>query len=509
MFGRKKIYCNESVITKENVAQVLRDALVVHRQNSLEIDDLHRYYRGIQPVLDRTKVIRPEINNKIVENRAYEFVDFKTGYMLDGPIQYISRSKRENVTLQIGELNDMMVMCDKESKDSDLFEWMYICGTAYRMVFPNSVYIKSEIIPKLKNMSTDFAEDESPFDIYTLDPRNTFVVYHSGLGEKPIMAVMYVVQKTGTLQSAERTIYGIYTPTDYFEISSDGIAYAPEITTSQPLALKSIPIIEYPLNCSRLGIVEIIQSISDAINMVQSNRLDGVQQFVESLLVLYNADIDEDAAKYIREAGLIKLKSTGENKADIKEIVSELNQQQTQVLVDYMYATMLSIIGIPNRNGGSSTSDTGSATLIRDGWESTERRAKKDEKKFKSSERQFLKIVLRIMRDTVGTSLQLYDIDTKFPARSYKNKMAMAQMLTNMLNSNKIHPLLAFTECELFDDPQAAYQMSMDYYEKNKAEALQQAQSPPNSQEGEDGQQNTQVTQNAPPDPQSAGDAVD
>ena len=464
MFGRKKILCDEPVITKANVVSVLTDALLVHKQNSADCDNLYKYYKGNQPILQRTKEVRPEICNKIVENRAFEFVDFKTGYMLDGYVQYVSRSDKENVTLDVGKLNDMMVMCDKESLDSDLLEWMYICGTAYRMVMPNAPFITNEIVPKLQNMKTDFAEDEAPFEIYSLDPRNSFVVYYSGLGEKPLMGVKYVELNDGKI------IYSVYTASEYFELSSENLLGGLKLNDNKPLALKEIPIIEYPLNNARLGIVEIVQSIADAINAVQSNRLDGIQQFVESLVILYNCEIDDDVAKTLREAGLVKLKSFGENKADIKEIVSELNQQQTQVLVDYMYQTMLNIIGMPNRNGGSSTSDTGAATLVRDGWETTERRAKKDEKKFKSSERRFLKIVLRILRDTVGTSLKLYDIDTKFPARSYKNKMAMAQMLTTMLGCDKIHPLLAFTECELFDDPQAAYQMSADYYEKVKAE---------------------------------------
>lgn len=290
---------------------------------------------------------------------------------------------------------------------------------------PNAPYIQSEIVPKFQNRRTDFAKAEAPFDIYMLDPRNTFVVYHSGLGEKPLMGAKYVVEQGNVI------IYSVYTSTQYFELRSDSPMEGLAGVFSETRVLKEIPIIEYPINNARLGIVEVIQSISNAINTVQSNRLDAVEQFVSSLLILYNADIDDDAAKSLRDAGLIKLKSVGDNKADIKELVSELNQRETQVLVDYMYQTMLNIICMPNRNGGSSKSDTGAATLVRDGWETTERRAKKDEKKFKSAQRQFLRIALRIMRDTIGTGLKLYDIDTKFPARSYKNKMAMAQLRQN------------------------------------------------------------------------------
>ncbi|MGD8786654.1 MAG: phage portal protein [Phycisphaerales bacterium] len=459
--GRTKILCDKNEITKENVAQILSEALNVHSNNSSQINYLDEYYRGNQPILERTKTIRPEIKNMIVENRAYEFVEFKTGYMLDGAIKYISRSKKEAITLEIGKLNDIMVNCDKEDADSDLFEWMYKCGTSYRMIQPNRALIRNEIVPTLAKGEVKLPIDEAPIEIFTLDPRYSFVVYYSGLGEPPVFGVKYVKRED------ETTVYTVYTDNKQFTITygeeKEGEEQEPTVIEgANPLG--AVPIIEYPLNNSRLGIVEVIKIIADAINTVQSNRLDGIEQFVQALIVLYNCDIDDDLAKTLRDAGLIKLKSIGENKADIETISEELNQSETQTLVEGMYQTMLNIIGIPNRNGGSSTSDTGTATLVRDGWETTERRAKKDEKKFKRSERRFLRIVLRVLRDTVGINLALADIDTKLPARAYKNILAMAQVLTTMLASDKIHPLLAFEACGMFDDPQAAYQMSMVYY---------------------------------------------
>ena len=96
--------------------------------------------------------------------------------------------------------------------------------------------------------------------------------------------------------------------------------------------LGAIPIVEYPLNNARLGAFEIVLPLLDALNEVQSNRLDGISQFIQSLIVLTNADIDDDVAKAIRDAGLIKLKSFGENKAGIDVIAEQLDQQQTQTL---------------------------------------------------------------------------------------------------------------------------------------------------------------------------------
>lgn len=466
MFGRRKILCDEPNITERNVVKVLTDALVAHNQNRIEIDRLYGYYRGRQPILNRTKQIRPEICNRIVENRANEIVSFKVGYLCGEPIQYVSRGSTDEISHGISKLNDMMLLCGKSAKDKELAEWMYICGLGYRMIAPNKPYIEQNVIPKLLNRKLKFSEDESPFDIYTLDPRNTFVVYHSGLGEKPLMGVKFVVQQDKTV------IFSVYTENNYFELRSHNLisGFKLDHSKTEKRTINEIPIVEYPLNNARLGAFEVVLPILNAINTVQSNRLDGVEQFIQSLWVLYNAEIDEDAIGQLREAGLIKLKGFGENKADIKVIAEELDQTQTQTLIDYMYQTVLNIVGMPNRNGGNSTSDTGSAVIMRDGWESAEARAKSDELMFKEAERKLLKIALQVIRSTVGTTLKLSDIEVKFTRRNYENILAKSQVLTSMLASDKIDPLLAFTHCGMFSDPEDAAKMSAEHYEKVKAE---------------------------------------
>lgn len=462
--GRTKIYSDEKEINEQNVKRVLEDVLVVHRQNSSQCDYLYRYYKGEQPILHREKTIRPEINNKMVENRANEIIAFKTGYLCGEPLQYVSRGSTDDVPEGISKLNDMMLLCGKAAIDKELAEWMYICGSGYRMITPNTAYINTEILPKLQNRRTDFIEDEAPFEAFTLDPRYSFVVYHSGLGEKPLMGVKCVVKQDNTI------VYSVYTPTQYFEIYSDNLIAGLRIDKIEPRTLGAIPIIEYPLNNARLGVLEIVLPILDAINTVQSNRLDGIEQFIQSLIVLTNAEIDEDKASLLREAGLIILKSFGENKASIEIIAEQLDQQQTQTLVDYMYQTVLNIVGMPNRNGGTSTSDTGSAVVMRDGWQSAEARAKTDELAFKEAERQFLKVALHIIRNTVGTTLKLAEIDIKFTRRNYENILSKSQVLVTMLGCDKIDPLLAFTSCGMFSDPEDAAKMSAEHYEQFKKE---------------------------------------
>ena len=74
MYGRRVITTDVAEITAENVVGVLEEAMKLHDKNRSEIDYLWKYYKGEQPILTRTKAVRPEICNRIVENRANEIV---------------------------------------------------------------------------------------------------------------------------------------------------------------------------------------------------------------------------------------------------------------------------------------------------------------------------------------------------------------------------------------------------------------------------------------------------
>lgn len=438
LYGRRVIYTDCSEITEKNLLSVLEKALSTHGKNRREIQYLYDYYKGKQPIRNRTKEIRPEINNKIVVNRANEIVSFKVSYLMGEPVQYVSRSK-DDISENLNRLNEYVFAEDKAAKDTELAKWFTICGTAYRMVLPD----------KQKE------EDESPFEIFTLDPRYSFVVYHSGLGNKPMMGVKTVVLEDNT------ELHSIYTKNMYFEVK-DGI-----ITKKEKHSLGTIPIIEYPANPERLGAFEIVIGLLDAINETASNRLDGVEQFIQALLILKGVDIDSEEFKTLKENGGLKVPLEG----DAYYLIQELNQTQTQTLVDDMYDTVLTICGMPNRNGGSSTSDTGSAVIMRDGWTNAESRAKDTETMFKMSEKQFLRIAIQFSNTLRNMDLKLSAIDIRFTRRNYENIQVKSQVLTTMLNNDKIHPRLAFAHSGLFVDPELAYTQSVEYAKEKKKEA--------------------------------------
>jgi len=432
LFGRTVIYSAYDVVDRNNLLEILDEASGTHEENQADIQYLYDYYRGKQPILERVKTTRPEIQNNVVVNRANEIVSFKVGYLMGEPIQYVNRGDDQYAEM-INELNEFMFAEEKAAKDKELADWFTICGTAYRLVTPDATYNEEE--------------DEAPFEIYTLDPRNTFIVYHSGVGHKPLMGVMVITT------AEDETLYCGYTADHYFEVLED------TIIKWEPHALGGVPIIEYPANLARLGAFEIVLPLLDSINTLESNRVDDIEEAVQSLLVFKGVDIDDTTFASLRQMGAIKVPIDG----DVFYIHHTIPQGETQVLVNDVYNEVLTICGMPNRNGGSSTSDTGIGVIYRDGWQNAEARAKDSEMIFKKSEKEFLKMVLKIMNEKTSSDLKIGYIEPQFTRRNYENIQEKANVLIGMLNNDKIHPRLAFEHSGMFVDPDLAYTISEEY----------------------------------------------
>ena len=325
MFGRRVITTSAENITLDNVTKVVEQAYEKHLLNRSEIEYLWNYYKGNQPSLYRVREVRNNLTAHIVENRANEIVSFKTGYIAGKPITYVSSVSSDTVSASIAKLNDAMRMIGKHTRDKELIEWQMICGQGYR-------YVVQEKNPMRK----------VPFNLYTLDPRNTFVIRKNDYSQEVIAGVNYVTD------DAQNVKFTVYTRDSVFTFTKGGNAVGVDNLFG------AIPIIEYPANNARLGCFEIVLTMLDAINDFDCARNEAVEQFVQSLLVLYNCQVDDGTtADTIRAAGMILLKTVGDAKADIKVLAEQLDQSQNQTLKDDMYNSVLQIVGVPSQSATS------------------------------------------------------------------------------------------------------------------------------------------------------------
>lgn len=450
-YGRKILYDDylpEDINTADSeanakiIGDILNHVWSSHKENANEIEYLENYYRGSQPILSKRKDIRPTINNIILENNAYFVVNFKVGYVFGEPIQFIQRGDIANP--EVGILNGYAIAEDKYDKDSELAEGVYTSGIGHRLVLPNN-------------------NEDSPFDIINLDSKTTFLVYSS---KDPAHSKLMGVTFTRSVRGNK--IQGsVYTDTGYYTFESMNTEAIFNVKFVDNHYLGTIPIFEYNFNKWRLGIIEVVMSIFNAINRIDSGDLDGLEQYIQSLLVFINNEIDPETYQDVLNLGAVELSTADPSRpADIKLLQNEISHENTEVLHKRLLNTAFTILGIPVQTTRTSGGDTGAARQLSDGWTMAQQRAKQEENAFKRCSKDEIKLILRICRDTEDSgikSLQLKDIDQKLPRGRDDNFLVRAQGLMNLITSG-VSPDVAYASTGMFPDSNEAYQKSLDFY---------------------------------------------
>lgn len=437
-FGRKTAYTGVDQITPQNVAQVLSDTIRIHNRNRTLIDYLYRYYKGDQPILYREKLVRPEVNNKVVENHALETVKFKAGQIYGEPIQYVCKKKKasEETNEQVDRLNDYLDEANADARNIQLGIYQSAVGTAYKAILREDEWTENGDLP--------------PFRIFIPSPQDVYIIYSSVTG-KPMLSVQILKDEDN------QQYYQCYSSRQYFKIQNGAV------TESGINGFGGIPIVEYPNNHDRLSDIEIAITMYDAINKYQSDRLNGVEQFVQALMKFKNCEIDEQEFLKMIKLGAVSVKDVGNGtQSDVDMMTAELNQSESQVAKDDIYNNMLIVEAMPNRQSNTG-GDTGNAVYLRNGWDFAERDAKLVEAFTKEAEKASARIILNIIRKTsMDVNISTRDFDVKITRNPTDNMLVKAQAL-DYLFKNKIHPLIALITCGLFSDPQKVYEMSLPY----------------------------------------------
>ena len=451
MFGRLDIYSTFDEITEENVKTELNSALIYHIKNMLQEEFLYWYTRGVQPILHRSKDIREDILNIVQVNTAAEIVDFKNGYFLTQPCSYVSR--RKGVQTKLKKLNEYLYRSGKLEVDNKVADWFHRVGKGVAFITPNE-------------------DKEAPFKAYALDPRSAFVVYSLKPGNEPVMGVNYVVADGKAKFDVFTKDYvfhlsGVQTgKTVTYEKSHDYMTTATTLDSVEPNVLGEIPIIEYRYNSVNTSAFELAIPLLDEISNLTSNACDGVEQFIQSLAIAVNCEFPEDTTiTDIRKAGMIALRSIGENKADFKVLTEQLDQTQTKTLVDSIYDEVLRICAMPSRSNGSSTYDTtGAAVLANFGWYQADAAARNTEDLFKESNRQFDRIIVEILKRKGLLDIDLNDFELNFVRNETANVQSKAQAFQTLMAAG-LHPELAAAKSGISSDPVKDMKMSEKWLE--------------------------------------------
>lgn len=429
-YGRKIAYTDAERITDDNVVKIIGQCIGVFYGNKSAIRYLWRYYKGDQPVLYRTKVSNEDITNKILENHAYEIVQFKVGQTYGEPVQFISRKDDDAINNAVDELNDFMTDANKQEKDIKSGEWQSATGTSFKAI--------------------QSKEGEIPFRITAPSPLNTFVIYNRST-EEPVLAVQELKDEDGRYYKLA------FSETMSFKIVNSNVV------SSKLHTYGGIPIVEYPNNHERISDIELVISMLDAINNMQSNRMDGIEQFVQSWIKFVNCDVDEEQFEKMKMNHALVVKSINkDNKSDVDIMTQELNQTQCQVAKDDLWDNALSILAIPTKQSNTG-GDTQGAVELRNGWDFSKTRAKLKDPIVKSSEKRLATVVLNTLRVS-GNDLKLSirDFEVQINHSPQDNMYTKSQTLLQLLQCG-IHPIVAIKTVGLWGDAEKTFMLSKPY----------------------------------------------
>lgn len=440
-YGRKVAYADVETITEENVVGIVGSCIGIFNFNKQIFRYLWNYKKGDQPIRYRKKVIRDDVNNPVVENHAWEIVRFKNGQTNGEPIQCVCTSKDESKNKGIDRFNDYCKVAGKHAKDISSGEWTSATGTGFKAV-------------------QRVQGTKIPFRIVVPNPINTFIIY-SGITGEPLLAVQELKDEIGESYKL------CFSETHEYRIKNSKLISLDEKGNKSKLhAFGGIPIVEYPNNQDNVSDIELVIDILDAINTMQSNRMDAIVQFVQSWMKFVNCEVDAESFNKMKMMGALVVKSNNgaEHKADVDIITQELNQTEAQVAKDDLWNNALSISAIPNKQSNTG-GDTQGAVELRNGWDFSKQAAKLKDAYTVESERRLNKVILNIIRQEKGDNecpFDEMDYDVQISHSPTDNMQVKGQVL-QMLLAAGIHPLVAIKTCGLWTDAEKIFLLSKSY----------------------------------------------
>lgn len=434
--GRKKITIpvKEKDFIEEPVKYIshyLYECVQTNEKNKKDCEALQKVYLGEQKILYKRRINADTNNNNvIVINHSFRHVEFKKGFTVGNPIEYsmaVDNKKSDDLSVLTKYFND----CDKAEKDIDKYEDLYKFGYALQFIIP-----KTE----------EYEEDEAPFELYNLPFGSAFKVYSNDVTSKPLFDV--VVSSKLDEKFNTKTVYEVYVinkkdkDKSCYLIEYEDFKVKPTEWKKQPY--NYLPLIQYSLNKNMIGIVEIGLLLQHALNLIQSNQLDNVIDFVNSYIVFENIDTKKDwesAVSAMRKTRTIKIKSANpQMPAKVYTLKDSLSHTEITSLYEIVKRELYDIVAVPQSSGNvTSGGDTGEARILGNGWESAQNQAKVDTTYVSQFERELLKKVFKVAKLSAKNKLEDIspnEIAIKFSINMSNNILTKTQALSNLYNMN-------------------------------------------------------------------------
>jgi phage portal protein, SPP1 family len=307
-------------------SELLNYCINQHQSEFFRLEKLSDYYDGKQDILKRMKDSNAAPNNKVLINHAKYVTDMNVGFMVGNPVAYTSSD-------DIQPILDAYTKVDIVSHDTELEKDLSVFGVGYELIYLNQDPLTKELYA----------------DIKCIDPRGIFLVTDDTIDANPLFAVHY--QPVYDLRGAvDYYLVKYYNDNRVITYTCDSVGFGSyELIKALPHYFKAVPVIEYRNNEERQGDFEQAISLIDAYNLLQSDRLNDKEAFVDAILVILGFDLqDGDGERLAKERLLINTNAPGES--SVSYLTKSMDESSVAILRDSLLEDIHKITYIPNMN---------------------------------------------------------------------------------------------------------------------------------------------------------------
>lgn len=395
------------------------------RHTRSRYDALEKYYDGDHPICSRAK--RSVLaNNRLVCNHAKYISDTCVGYFAGNPVKYSGNG--------LEPLTELLKAADSDTQDIDLAQKASIFGVAYEFIY------------------TD--EDGQP-RLYSPDPRQAFVIYDDTVRQQPVAGVYYYpLHDSVTDRDTGYSVYLCGTHEVVHFVTDTAFAIR-EISGSYPHGMDGVPLIEIYNNSTCGSDFEPVLSLIDAYNILQSDRVNDKEQFVEAILLIKGSTMgdtnDEKSESYkaLRENGLLELDAD----SSAEWLTRQFDENSVEVLRESLEQDIHKFANVPCMSD-ESFGGNASGVAMRYKLLGFEQITKIKERYFREGLKERLRLLCSWLEFTGKAHIDSRDISIQFTRALPVNETEIGQLVSELRDVVPLEILLGLLP--FVDDPEAA-----------------------------------------------------
>lgn len=417
---------SEDIIFNEDKSinlKALISCLKEHTESIERFSMLKDLYDGKHAILDRSKVQTDLANNKLMINHAEYITDFATAYFMGNPIKY-TFPEEENRTD-----DDSLLQAFRKANitqvDTELARDLSIFGIGIEYVYQDK---------------------EGNTKSTNLDPRTAFLIVDDTVEENTLLGVHRIKKRDEENKEIGEVIKAITDNTVYtFEFKNNAL----NLINEDVNIFNQVPMIEYWNKVNKKGDFESVVSLINAYNLLQSDRVNDKEQYVDSLLVLYGTlagDNSEEKLKTARELkrlGLLEL-SEGDK---VEYLSKTFHEADVELLKKSIIEDIHKISKVPNLTDENFAGNS-SGVAMKYKLLGLEQLAQTKEEYYRIGLKERIKLYANILNIKM-ISIDVDNIEMTFIRSLPVNELEIAQLITylnNVVSQKTLLSLLPFVE---------------------------------------------------------------